>query len=101
MGALSPHKEVWDLGPMLLTKRNIYIIEKRILRYIKDASKFGLFYSSANNFDFVEDTDSDWTRDFNDRKSTTRYIFLWATLHLFGRQRSNLFLLFLLVKLNM
>ena len=48
---------------------------KRILCYIKGTIDFGLLYSSSNNFKLVGDSNSDWVRDMDDRKSTTGFVF--------------------------
>jgi hypothetical protein len=48
---------------------------KRILRYIKGTIDFGLFYSYSNSFYLVGYSDSDWTEDMDDRKSTTGFVF--------------------------
>ncbi|XP_070682343.1 uncharacterized mitochondrial protein AtMg00810-like [Malus domestica] len=48
---------------------------KRILRYLKGSINFGLFYSSSSNYKLVGYSDSDWAGDFDDRKSTTGFVF--------------------------
>ena len=48
---------------------------KRILRYIKGTINFGLLYSFSNDYKLVWYSDSDWGRDVDDRKSTTRFLF--------------------------
>ncbi|XP_050150594.1 uncharacterized mitochondrial protein AtMg00810-like [Malus sylvestris] len=48
---------------------------KRILRYLKGTVNFGLFYSSSDNYKLVGYSDSDWAGDFDDRKSTTGFVF--------------------------
>ncbi|KAK3014788.1 hypothetical protein RJ639_009214 [Escallonia herrerae] len=48
---------------------------KRILRYLKGIIEFSLFYSPSNNFKLLGYCDSDWARDLDDRKSTTRFVF--------------------------
>ncbi|GJT05504.1 putative ribonuclease H-like domain-containing protein [Tanacetum coccineum] len=45
---------------------------KRIFRYIKGQSKFGLWYPKDSPFDLVAYTDSDYAGASLDRKSTTR-----------------------------
>ncbi|XP_050876476.1 secreted RxLR effector protein 161-like [Lathyrus oleraceus] len=49
--------------------------EKRILRYIKDTTNFGLHYYSSNNYDIFGYSDSNWSGDLDDRKSTTYFMF--------------------------
>ena len=48
---------------------------KRILRYLKGTIDYGLLYSSSINFKLVGFNDSDFTRDIDDRKSTTGFVF--------------------------
>ncbi|KAG6536230.1 hypothetical protein ZIOFF_001281 [Zingiber officinale] len=48
---------------------------KRILKYIKGAIDYGLLYSSTKDVEFFCFSDSDWARSYDDRKSTTGYVF--------------------------
>ncbi|KAM1376992.1 hypothetical protein COP1_038687 [Malus domestica] len=48
---------------------------KRILRYLKGTVNFGLFYSSSDNYKLAGYSDSDWAGDFDNRKSTTGFVF--------------------------
>ncbi|XP_068498147.1 uncharacterized mitochondrial protein AtMg00810-like [Phaseolus vulgaris] len=43
---------------------------KRILRYIKGTTTFGLFYSSFKKIEIVGYSDNDWGGDSDERKST-------------------------------
>ncbi|XP_050916817.1 secreted RxLR effector protein 161-like [Lathyrus oleraceus] len=49
--------------------------EKRILRYIKGTTNFGLHYYSSNNYEIIDYSDSDWSGDLDDRKITTGFVF--------------------------
>ncbi|XP_050895546.1 secreted RxLR effector protein 161-like [Lathyrus oleraceus] len=49
--------------------------EKRILRYIKGIINFGLHYYSLNNYEIIGCSDSDWSGDLDDRKSTSGFVF--------------------------
>ena len=49
---------------------------KRILRYIKGTSDYGLVYESNEESKLIGFCDSDYARDLDDRKSTLGYIFL-------------------------
>ncbi|XP_050902456.1 uncharacterized mitochondrial protein AtMg00810-like [Lathyrus oleraceus] len=49
--------------------------EKRILRYIKGTTNFGLHYYSSNNYEIIGYSDSDWSGDLDGRKSTTGFVF--------------------------
>jgi len=48
---------------------------KRILRYIKGMINEGMFYTSCKYFNLINYSDSDWGRDLDERKSTTRFVF--------------------------
>ncbi|KAH9669584.1 hypothetical protein KPL70_021844 [Citrus sinensis] len=48
---------------------------KRILRYIKGTTNFGLLYSFSKNYKLVGYSDSDWGGNVDDRKSTTGFVF--------------------------
>ncbi|KAH9667537.1 hypothetical protein KPL70_021079 [Citrus sinensis] len=48
---------------------------KRILRYIKGTTNFGLLYSFSNDYKLVGYSDSDWGGDVDDRKSTIGFVF--------------------------
>ncbi|XP_060965351.1 uncharacterized mitochondrial protein AtMg00810-like [Cannabis sativa] len=48
---------------------------KRILRYIKGTTIYGLFYSSFNNYEIVGYSDSDGSGYLDDKKSTTGFVF--------------------------
>ena len=49
---------------------------KRILRYIKGTTSFGIFYKKGGDGELFGYTDSDYAGDQNDRKSTLGYIFM-------------------------
>lgn len=48
---------------------------KRILRYVKGTSDYGLCYSSSSDFKLIGYSDSDWGGDIDDRKSTSGFVF--------------------------
>ena len=47
---------------------------KRIFRYLKGTSQFGLLYVKGKNEMLSAYSDADWAGDINDRKSTSGYI---------------------------
>jgi hypothetical protein len=49
---------------------------KRILRYVKGTTKFGMFYRKGGDTEFCGYTDSDYAGDQDDRKSTSSYVFM-------------------------
>ncbi|XP_070056939.1 uncharacterized mitochondrial protein AtMg00810-like [Nicotiana tomentosiformis] len=50
-------------------------VARRILRYLKGMTEFGLFYSSSNDFNLMRYCDSDYRGDIYDRKRTTGFVF--------------------------
>ncbi|XP_058776093.1 secreted RxLR effector protein 161-like [Vicia villosa] len=48
---------------------------KRILCYIKGTKNFGLQYYSSNNYEIVGYSDSDWSGELDDGKSTNGFVF--------------------------
>ena len=48
---------------------------KKILRYLKGTTNFGLYYSIYDDYKLVGYNDSDWSEAMDDRKSTTSFIF--------------------------
>ncbi|XP_022871014.1 uncharacterized protein LOC111390238 [Olea europaea var. sylvestris] len=55
-------------------------IAKRILRYIKGTTDYGLAYSSSTNFKLYGYCDIDWASVTNDRKSTTGFLFFMGNI---------------------
>ena len=49
---------------------------KRLLRYLKGTTRFGIFYRNGGDDELVTYTDSDHAGDLDDRKSTSGYVFL-------------------------
>ncbi|XP_057800129.1 uncharacterized mitochondrial protein AtMg00810-like [Salvia miltiorrhiza] len=62
---------------------------KRILRYLKGALDYGIFYSNTDDYKLVGYSDNDWAGDNDDRKSTSGSYFLWKTPLSPGCPRSN------------
>ena len=50
-------------------------VAKRILHYLKGTTDFGLYYSIPNDYKLVGYSDSDWSGEMDDRKSTTGFAF--------------------------
>lgn len=48
----------------------------RILRYLQGTSKFGIFYGKGEKSELLGFTDSDYTKDSDDRNSTSGYVFM-------------------------
>jgi hypothetical protein len=49
---------------------------KRVLRYLKGTMDLGIFYQKKGNKELLTYTNSDYTGDVDDRKSTSGYVFL-------------------------
>jgi len=49
---------------------------KRILRYLKGTTELGIYYKKGGDANIVAYTDSDFAGDLDDRRSTSRYVFL-------------------------
>ncbi|GKV31573.1 hypothetical protein SLEP1_g40251 [Rubroshorea leprosula] len=60
---------------------------KRILRYVKGTTNFGLNYFASNDFTLRGFSDSDWAGDIDDRKSTTGLCFTWVIQLLLGARK--------------
>ena len=52
-----------------------WVAVKRILRYVKGTTNYGLLYSKSNSSSCVGYSDADWAGDASDRKSTSGYSF--------------------------
>ena len=48
---------------------------KIILRYLKGTTNFGMYYYVFDDYKLVGYSDSDWSGDMDDRKSTTGFVF--------------------------
>ena len=52
---------------------------KRVLRYLKGTAELGIFYEIGGEENLVSYSDSDYTGDIEDRKSTSGYVFLLSS----------------------
>ncbi|GAU22946.1 hypothetical protein TSUD_326740 [Trifolium subterraneum] len=52
---------------------------KRILRYLKGTTSYGLWYEKGNGIKLTGWSDSDYAGDLDDRKSTSGYVFIIGT----------------------
>ena len=52
---------------------------KRVLRYLKGTTGFGIFYKKGGDDELVAYTDNDYAGDLEDRKSTSGYVFLLSS----------------------
>ena len=49
---------------------------KRIFHYLQSTASYGLFYRKKEKSKLIDFTNNDYARDQNDRKSTSRYVFM-------------------------
>lgn len=49
---------------------------KRLLRYLKGTTMFGILYTKGGASECIGFSDADWAGDTNDRKSTSGYVFM-------------------------
>jgi len=52
------------------------VTAKRILRYVKGTSSYGIQYSKNQSGELVGYSYSDWSGDKDDKKSTAAYVFM-------------------------
>jgi hypothetical protein len=52
---------------------------KRVLRYLKGTTNLGIFYKKGGSDELIAFTDSDYADDLEDRKSTSRYVFMLSS----------------------
>ena len=74
---------------------------KRIFRYLKSTTNYGLLYKAEGSTDCVGFSDADWAGDLSDRKSTSGFVFLVQKVQFYGEARNNHVLHCQLQKLNM
>lgn len=54
----------------------LLLAAKRILRYVRSTTEFGLFYKKEDESGLIGFTDSDYAGDQDDRRSTSGYVFM-------------------------
>jgi hypothetical protein len=68
-----------------------WAVVKRILRYLKGTSSFGLHLTHGSSLSLHGFTDADWARSIDDQKSTGGYIVFYGTTPISwksGKQRT-------------
>ena len=66
------------------------MVIKRIMRYLKGTTKYGLWYKNRGNLDLKEIIDVDWARSVDDRKNTSgEAFFLGKRLVSWTRKKQN------------
>lgn len=55
------------------------LLAKRVLRYLKGTTDFGILYKKGEINELVAYTDSDYAGDMDDRKSTSGYVFMLSS----------------------
>ena len=76
------------------------VTAKRILRYVKGTSSYGIQYSKNQSGELVGYSYSDWSGDKDDKKSTAAYVFMIGNAAFHGVLGRNQWLHYLLVNLN-
>lgn len=57
-------------------KESHLLAAKRILRYLRATTSFGIFYKKGENSYLIGYTDSDYAENIDDRKSTSGHVFM-------------------------
>nr|XP_019704692.2 uncharacterized protein LOC109505617 [Elaeis guineensis] len=74
--ATSFRKLVGGLMYLTYTRPDIvFAVTKKILRYVRGTSNYGIWYSHITNLNLFGFSDSDWVDSLDDRKSTTGFLF--------------------------
>ena len=61
-------------------KESYMIALKRIIKYIKATTDFGVWYSKDTNDVLAGYSNADWARNVDDRKSTLGVAFMWVII---------------------
>ena len=64
-------------------------VAKRILRYVKGTKRYGILYTTSENFELIGYTHSEWVGIIDDRKSTSGFFFIWDQEPFHGLLRNN------------
>eukprot|EP00253_Pinus_taeda_P011418 PITA_11418 len=62
---------------------------KRVLRYVKGTSSFGIFYAADCPLSLIRYTNSDWDGDGRDHKSTSGYVFSFGSVPFFWSSKNK------------
>lgn len=54
-------------------------LAKRVLRYLQGTTEYGIFYKKGGNEGLIAYTDSYYSGDLDDRKSTSGYVFIFGS----------------------
>ena len=69
-------QEVGQFARFQTTPKETHVLVlKRIFKYLKGTTKFGLWYRKGNKMTMVAYVDADWARRIDDRRSTSRETF--------------------------
>ena len=61
-------------------KESFMIAFKRIIKYVKTTSDFGVWYNKDTNDVLAGYSDVDWVRNADDRKSILGVVFMWVII---------------------
>lgn len=62
---------------------------KRILRYLKGSTEYGIMYRRNQKEELVGYSDSDYVGDLDDRKSTSGYVFMMGSGAIYWSSRKQ------------
>lgn len=65
------------------------LVAKRMFRYLKGTTDFGIWYKSGSDSSLIGFSDSDYAGDIDDRKSTSGFVFILNLELSHGHLRSN------------
>ena len=63
---------------MICPTQQHFAATKRVLRYLKGTVDYGVFYKKGGVSDLIGFADSDYSRDMEDSKSTSGYVFMMS-----------------------
>lgn len=75
-------------------------VAKRVLRYLNGTIDFALFYQKGGNEDLIAYMNSDYAGDQDDRKSTSRYVFMLSSRTVSWSSKKQLVVTLSPLKLN-
>jgi hypothetical protein len=75
-----------------ISKETHVLAIKRIFRYLKGTTEFGLWYPKGNEMTMVTYVDADWERNIDNRRSTSEETFYLGDFHVswLSRKQSSI-----------
>lgn len=71
-------------------KEKHHLAVKKIIKYVRGTSEFGVWYSSGSSLNLVGYCDLDWYENYDDRKTTIEACFFYKNnlMSLFRKKKS-------------